>query len=89
MKVKVEVTETEAMSTCYFCGQEQTIINSDGVKLSTLINEAHWTGEGYTRVDHCGRCRVARRPRQKRQGHSAVVAATDWNYLVAFSGKGT
>ena len=74
------------MTTCYFCEREQTLTNSAGTTYSTLINESHWTGTEYIRVDHCGDCKVSshpRKPRSKRQPRQ--IAATDWNMLVAFS----
>lgn len=77
------------MDKCYFCGDTQTRTNSAGTTYSTLINENHWTGEQWIRVDHCDSCRVAQRPRKPRQSRQPrPIIATDWNMLVAFSGKG-
>lgn len=71
---------------CHFCSTET----------ARPVNTPHWVGtreDGHwERVDVCGGCRdqvraYPRKPRAKR-AKPTMVPATDWNYLVAFSGRG-
>lgn len=64
---------------CHFCPATDARIEGN-----------HWTGTEYIRVPACDACYEAgslqRKPRAPRKPRvQPVYAATDWNYLVAFT----